>query len=51
MNQLVRIDRATVRLWICGRRIHHGAVGVVATAIGVALAFHDRSDARQWFRA
>lgn len=38
------------RLYVCGRRVHHGAVGAVAAAVGLALAIHDIRDRREWFR-
>lgn len=47
---LVRVDREHNRLWIMGTRIHHGAVGLALTAIGLALALHDRRDFREWLR-
>jgi hypothetical protein len=37
-------DRALRRLYVFGARIHHGAVGLVLSAIGVALVIHDRAD-------
>lgn len=39
------------RVWVCGKRLHHGLVGaafvskaVVLFAVGAALAYHDRAD-------
>lgn len=37
------------RVWVLGRRIHHGAVGAVLTAVGLLLAVHDRHDLGSWF--
>ena len=37
-------DRALKRLYVFGARIHHGAVGLVLSVIGVALVIHDRAD-------
>jgi hypothetical protein len=37
-------DRALKRLYVFGARIHHGAVGLALSAIGVALVIHDRAD-------
>lgn len=32
------------RVWVLGKRIHHGLVGVALIGVGVALAIHDRKD-------
>lgn len=32
------------RCYVLGRRLHHGLVGVVMAAAGLALAAHDRRD-------
>jgi hypothetical protein len=37
-------DRALKRLYVFGARIHHGAVGLALSAIGLALVIHDRAD-------
>jgi hypothetical protein len=37
-------DRSLKRVYVFGARIHHGAVGILLTAIGCALVFHDRAD-------
>ncbi len=37
------------KLYVLGHRLHHGTTGCVLTAIGVALAVHDRADVRKWF--
>jgi hypothetical protein len=49
------------RVWICGQRVHHGAVGVIAAAacaatrhpagiaIAAALVVHDAHDLPIWF--
>jgi hypothetical protein len=37
-------DRALKRLYVFGARIHHGAVGLLLSAIGLALVVHDRAD-------
>ncbi len=50
LRALVRVDRVRRRVWLAGQRVHHGALGVVMVLSGLALAVHDRSDARQWFR-
>jgi hypothetical protein len=50
LRRLVVIDRKLRRCWLLGQRAHHGAVGVCLVALGTALAVHDRTDARDWFR-
>jgi hypothetical protein len=37
------------RLWVFKRRCHHGMTGCVLVALGIVLAYHDRSDYREWF--
>jgi hypothetical protein len=37
-------DRALRRLYVFGARIHHGAIGLVLSVIGLALVIHDRAD-------
>ena len=37
-------DRTLKRLYLFGARIHHGGVGLVLSAIGLALVIHDRAD-------
>ena len=32
------------RMYLFGKRIHHGTVGIVLAAIGTTLIFHDRRD-------
>lgn len=32
------------RVYIRGKRIHHGPVGLVLTLVGALLAYHDRRD-------
>lgn len=46
---MIRIDRQSMRVWLLGRRVHHGAVGVILILIGTLLAAHDRRDLREWF--
>lgn len=47
---MIRLDRHAWRLWIAGRRIHHGAVGMFLVGFGLVLAAHDWTDRREWFR-
>jgi hypothetical protein len=37
-------DRALKRVYVFGARIHHGAVGLALSVIGLALVIHDRAD-------
>jgi hypothetical protein len=32
------------RVYVAGRRIHHGLAGVALALVGLALAYHDRRD-------
>ncbi len=32
------------------QRVHHGAVGIVLTIVGIVLTVDDRHDWRDWFR-
>ena len=41
---LLRINMDVRRVWILGKRIHHGAVGAVMTIAGIALMAHDIKD-------
>lgn len=36
------------RVYVFGRRCHHGLVGTVLAVIGAALAWHDRHDFKTW---
>jgi hypothetical protein len=59
---VVRSYPAGPRIWVGGRRLHHGAIGCVLAVLGVALrkrpillgalllALHDRADWRVWFK-
>lgn len=44
----VLYDPVMRRLWVFGRRVHHGAVGAALVAVGAVLALHDRADWREW---
>lgn len=37
------------RVYVCGRRLHHGCPGALAVLAGVLAMVHDRRDAREWF--
>ena len=41
---LLKIDMDLKRTWIFGKRIHHGAVGLVMSAAGILLMKHDIKD-------
>jgi hypothetical protein len=47
---LVRYDAELRRVWICGRRLHHGLTGALLTAAGFALMAHDWRDRSIWFK-
>ena len=42
--RLLHIDHDKRRVYVCGRRLHHGLVGLGAAAIGAVLMVHDRRD-------
>jgi hypothetical protein len=46
----VRYDAELRRVWICGRRLHHGLTGALLTAAGFALMAHDWRDRSIWFK-
>jgi hypothetical protein len=48
---VLRYDAERRRLWICGRRMHHGLTGALLAAAGFALMAHDWSDRSRWFRS
>jgi MOSC domain-containing protein YiiM len=48
-NALVHYDAEMRRLWVCGRRLHHGLTGAVLAAAGVLLMAHDWRDRSVWF--
>ena len=48
---VLRYDAERRRLWICGRRMHHGLTGALLAAAGFALMAHDWSDRSLWFRS
>jgi hypothetical protein len=53
INQLtagvVRYDDVRRRVWVGSQRLHHGLVGSLFAAAGVALMLHDWHDRRAWF--
>jgi hypothetical protein len=48
MAQLWHWDHETNRVWVCGQRVHHGALGLLITGVGVLCMIHDRRDLKQW---
>jgi hypothetical protein len=48
---VLRYDSERRRLWVCGRRMHHGLTGALLAAAGFALMAHDWSDRSFWFRS
>lgn len=47
---MIRVDKHQWRLYVAGKRVHHGFVGAVMSTIGFLLMAHDRADYRDWFR-
>lgn len=46
----IDVDLANRRVYVRGRRLHHGLVGAIAVAAGLVAAVHDRRDARVWVK-
>lgn len=47
---LIDVDVKNMRVYVHGRRLHHGLLGAVAVAVGLVAAVHDRHDARVWVK-
>lgn len=45
----MRFDREHKRVWILGRRLHHGICGLALMGFGAVLTAHDWADRREWF--
>jgi hypothetical protein len=45
----VEYDWQRRRMYLFGRRLHHGLTGAVFVAVGLGLMWHDRAD--RWWRA
>lgn len=41
---MLKYDRNLQRVWIAGKRIHHGFIGASITLVGAILMYHDRHD-------
>ena len=41
---MIKYDRELQRVWIAGKRIHHGLVGAGLIIGGAILSWHDRAD-------
>lgn len=46
----IDVDLANRRVYVRGRRLHHGLIGAIAVAAGLVAAVHDRRDARVWVK-
>ena len=46
----IDVDFENRRVYVRGRRLHHGLVGAVAIAAGLVAAVLDRRDAKVWVR-
>lgn len=47
---MIYYDRDFKRLWIAGKRIHHGLTGLAFATIGLILMAHDWRDRTLWMR-
>ena len=46
----IDVDFENRRVYVRGRRLHHGLIGAIAVAAGLAAAVHDRRDAKVWVK-
>ena len=46
----IDVDLQNMRVYVRGRRLHHGLVGAIAVAAGLVAAVHDRRDAKVWVK-
>jgi hypothetical protein len=46
----IDVDLQNMRVYVRGRRLHHGLIGAVAIAAGLVAAVHERRDARVWVK-
>jgi hypothetical protein len=45
MTELVQYDATRRRVYLCGRRLHHGLTGAALATLGLVLMWDDRRDA------
>ena len=48
-RSLLHYDAELRRVWVGGRRLHHGLTGLFLAGAGFALMAHDWRDRAQWF--
>ena len=48
INKTIHYDRSQQRVWLGGRRLHHGLTGIVLALVGGALMAHDWKDRSVW---
>ena len=46
----IDVDLQNMRVYVRGRRLHHGLIGAIAVAAGLVAAVHDRRDAKVWVK-
>lgn len=47
---MIRIDYDNRRVFVLGRRLHHGLAGMAFVGVGLVLALHDWKDRKDWLR-
>ena len=48
-GSVLRYDAELRRLWVAGRRFHHGLAGALLATAGFLLMAHDWRDRASWF--
>lgn len=46
---MLKIDKHQWRVFLLGRRVHHGAAGMFLVGFGLMLVAHDWADRAEWF--
>lgn len=41
---MLKIDKHNLRVYLAGRRVHHGLLGCFLVGLGATLVVHDRHD-------